>query len=527
MQQNLLTVNQASKWATTHLQKPVSPSNISYLIQYGRVPKIVKNGTTHVSQKDLHRYYKSYAGAREVNWKEKLGDDVNWELSFDHLREKDTTKHVHRLHPYKGKFIPQLVAYFLDQHTDEFKKEAYFQPNDIILDPFCGSGTALVQANELGIHAIGIDVSAFNAMITNVKVGSFDLSDLENEINRITNALLYFEPSANAREFEARLLDELAQFNKDYFPSPEYRRKIRTGEINFKKYGPQKEREFLPIYQELLSQYHVQLQQDGNENFLDKWYLRPIRDEIDFVFELVTQIENPQTKKIIAVILSRTMRSCRATTHADLATLVDPISATYYCHKHGKICKPLFSMLSWWRRYSKDTMKRLMTFDGLKTDTHQICLTGDSRVVDIFDSLSRKQPKLAKLAREKKIKGIFSSPPYVGLINYHQQHAYSYDLFGFERRDSLEIGPLFRGKGKAARESYIQGVADVLRNSRQYLADDYDVFLVANDKFNMYPRIAELSNMTIVNRYRRPVLNRTERDRSAYAETTFHLKEAS
>ena len=30
------------------------------------------------------------------------------------IKEAETTKHVHRLHPYKGKFIPQLVEYFLD-----------------------------------------------------------------------------------------------------------------------------------------------------------------------------------------------------------------------------------------------------------------------------------------------------------------------------------------------------------------------------------------------------------------------------
>ncbi|MGE0087128.1 MAG: DNA methyltransferase [Desulfococcaceae bacterium] len=40
---------------------------------------------------------------------------------------------------------------------DDFKKDVYFKPGDIVLDPFCGSGTTLVQANEMGMHAIGID----------------------------------------------------------------------------------------------------------------------------------------------------------------------------------------------------------------------------------------------------------------------------------------------------------------------------------------------------------------------------------
>ena len=47
----------------------------------------------------------------------------------------------------------------------------------------------------------------------------------------------------------------------------------------------------------------------------------------------------------------------------------------------------------------------------------------------------------------------------------------------------------------------------------------------ANDKYNLYPSIAEKAGMRIVNKYKRPVLNRTEKDKSAYAEIIFHLKE--
>ena len=160
----LLTIKEASEWATAHIGKNVTTSNIAYLVQYGRVKKRETNGTTQVSQNELQRYYQSYNGSREVSFRRQLGNDLNWALSFDQYKEAETTKHVHRLHPYKGKFIPQLVEYFLDGHVDAFKKEVYFKPGDIILDPFSGSGTTMVQACELGIHALGIDVSAFNTL---------------------------------------------------------------------------------------------------------------------------------------------------------------------------------------------------------------------------------------------------------------------------------------------------------------------------------------------------------------------------
>ncbi len=517
-----LNIKQASAWATAHLGRTVTPANIAYLINYGRVPKIGANGGTLIAKQDLIDYYET--AQRETNWTKQIGADLNWKLSFDQFTESQTTKHVHRLHPYKGKFIPQLVEYFLSKRIDEFKTEVFFEPGDIVLDPFCGSGTTLVQANELGINAVGIDVSAFNALISNVKVKKVNLVELQTCINDISHWLRAFTADQSNIEFEIKLTEYLNKYNSKYFPSPEFKIRARRKDFDDKSYAAEHEAIVLKKYQEHVKLYDIKLKQDKQERFLDKWFVASVREEIEFVSKAIEKVESKEIRDVLTVMLSRTIRSCRATTHADLATLVEPVTTTYYCAKHGKICKPLFTIVSWWERYAADTVKRLSEFDKLRTDTAQICLNGDSTNIDIFAELEKRNKPLAELAQTQKIRGIFSSPPYVGLIDYHEQHAYAYDLFGFERRDAQEIGALAKKQSKQAQADYAAGVADVLRNARKFLAEDFDVFLVANDKYNLYPQIAENADLLIINQYKRPVLNRTEKDKSAYSEIIFHLK---
>ena len=262
----------------------------------------------------------------------------------------------------------------------------------------------------------------------------------------------------------------------------------------------------------------------ARKNFLDKWYIKNTRDEIDFAFEQLKKVKDEKIKRILAIILSRTIRSCRATTHSDLATLKEPQLTTYYCFKHKKICKPLFSIKYWFTRYVDDTVARLKEFSRIKTIAHWSTIPIDSRTVDIFGEIKKRNSNFFKLLQKQKIRGIFSSPPYVGQIDYHEQHAYAYDLFGFKRKDELEIGPLYNGQGKEARESYVEGIAQVLLNARKFMIDDFDVFLVANDKWGLYSSIAGRAGMKIINQFKRPVLNRTERDKNPYSETIFHLK---
>lgn len=521
---NLITISQAVQFVSELTTKKVTESNITYLIQYGRIDKFEKDGFICVDKQQLINYYHSINIKKEMEWKNKLGDDINWKLSFDEYKESETTKHVHRLHPYKGKFIPQLVEYFLDNHVDSFKKDIYFQSNDIVLDPFCGSGTTLVQANELGIHAIGIDISVYNAQISNSKIAIYNLCELQKITNYITSELEKYEKTLNIKDFEKELLEELYNFNAIYFPSPEYKKKVYNKEIIEKQYAEEKSQLFLPTYKKLIKKYNISTKV-SNQSFLDKWYFETTRKEIYFVNELINLIEDENVKHLLQVILSRTMRSCRATTHSDLATLVDPICTTYYCTKHKKICKPLFSILKWWKSYCKDTITRIEIFNKLRTNTKQQCFAADSSCIDIDKCIYSMGNDVIKEYKKKKIKGIFCSPPYVGLIDYHEQHAYAYDLFGFERQDEQEIGSLKKGHTKTAQQKYIDDISAVLINCKKYLTKDYEVFIVANDKFGLYETIAENAGMVIVEQFKRPVLNRTEKDKNVYSELVYRMKE--
>lgn len=69
---------------------------------------------------------------------------------------------VHGLHEYKGKFNPQVVKAILNIFNIE--------PGQHILDPFCGSGTTLVECTHLGISGYGIDLNPLAIFIANAKL---------------------------------------------------------------------------------------------------------------------------------------------------------------------------------------------------------------------------------------------------------------------------------------------------------------------------------------------------------------------
>ena len=113
-----------------------------------------------------------------------LDRELSW--AEHELKERERTKHVHRLHPYLGKFVPQLVEVCLRRHLT---------PGARVLDPFAGSGTTLVECAAFGAHSAGADISAFNALLCRVKTARHDLPALERTLSGAIDRLDEGDPA--------------------------------------------------------------------------------------------------------------------------------------------------------------------------------------------------------------------------------------------------------------------------------------------------------------------------------------------
>ncbi len=364
---------------------------------------------------------------KELSWKER------------DLPQKERTRHVHGIHPYMGKYVPQLVDYFLDRH---------FKEGDTVLDPFVGSGTTLIEANTHSMNSIGVDISEFNILLCKVKTDAYDLQLLKREFSDIVQKV---KEKVKANNIETRIDDFLTEN-----PITETRSSVDIKEA---------------------SQY------------LRTWYhpiaLYPL---------LVTRdlIPNYHYQDALKVLLSRTARSSRLAPHYQLDFPDHPFTQDYYCHKHARICHPTTNAIGFLRRYSIDTYNRIAEFQKVRTKYNVRLMHDDSRNMEFPQN-----------------SGVITSPPYVGLIDYHEQHRYAYELLGLQDRSEREIGAKKAKNGRKATEAYRESITKVisaLSNSTQG-----PIIFVVNDKYGLYDTISQDAGVRIVERLKRKVDRRTGR----------------
>jgi hypothetical protein len=354
--------------------------------------------------------------------------DLALSWSEAELPERERTKHVHRLHPYLGKFVPQLVEALIDR---------YVVPGGHVLDPFAGSGTTLVQSLESGRQATGIDIAGFNCLLMRVKTRRHNLDAVRRDLLWAHQQASAFEPDGSAPA--------------DATP------------------------------------------------YLRAWYAPRAAAELLHFRSLVDEVASAD---VLRIVLARAARSARRATHFDLDFPREPQVEPYWCHKHRRTCRPVEEARRFLLRYTLDTLDRIESFAALRAEgAHASVQHGDARELDLggpFDA-------------------VVTSPPYPGLIDYHEQHRYAYELLGLDERREAELGRPSRGVGREAIRVYVEGVADVLANAR--LLPGAPVCIVVNDRRGLYPEILRRAKLRLEDRLERHVNRRTGRRAGEYFES--------
>jgi hypothetical protein len=357
-----------------------------------------------------------------------LYSEIDLELSWSEreLPERERTKHVHRLHPYLGKFVPQLVEALLAR---------YVPAGGSVLDPFAGSGTTLVQSLESGYDATGVDVAAFNCLLMRVKTARYNEFVLESEVR-----------------------DALGRLG------------------------------------------HVRGHSPDN-GYIGQWFAPQAAAELLAFRSLIAGYEHAD---VLRVVLARAARSARLTTHFDLDFPRAPQREPYWCHKHKRECRPVDRAEHFIRRYALDTLARIKAFARVRARGGEAAvLHGDAR----------------ELALAGPFDAVVTSPPYPGLIDYHEQHRYSYEFLKLRDRREDEIGAAAHGASSRAVAAYVADMTAVFANAAGQLPRGAPIVIVVNDSRNIYPEILAGAGLLLEDKITRHVNRRTGRRAGEFFES--------
>jgi len=122
---------------------------------------------------------RSYIGAERVREQIALltlnhdTEEEGWDYA-----DANTKTHTHCYHVYPAMMIPQVARRLI---------RLYGSHRGTLLDPFCGSGTSLVEARLAGLHAIGIDLNPFATFLARAKTQLFDTNLIAIEAKKLSD----------------------------------------------------------------------------------------------------------------------------------------------------------------------------------------------------------------------------------------------------------------------------------------------------------------------------------------------------
>ncbi len=142
---------------------------------------------------------------------------VDYSWSFSDKSQKDTAYITHSYYTYPAKFIPQLASRLITM---------YSEPLDLVIDPFMGSGTTMVESLVNKRKCVGVDINEIAYLVAKVKATPLDTKKLQKEFDKLTFDLnaknsLFCEEISDKISFETS-----AQERIDYWFKPKQKQEL-------------------------------------------------------------------------------------------------------------------------------------------------------------------------------------------------------------------------------------------------------------------------------------------------------------
>lgn len=251
-------------------------------------------------------------------------------LEGKHLQEgwdfakADTSYLTHGLHDYPARMVPQIAHRLIETYTRE---------GDKILDPFCGSGTTLVEAALLNRKAIGTDINPFAILLAKVKTTPIDFE--------AANFSIY---------------DYLSGLQKEY-------RELR-------------EKRLLPnppvdVYANLLH-----------------WFKEDVAKDLEILYKKISAVENPDIRDLLKIVFSATIFKC---SNIDLRS-----SRFIRILPEDKLKKFKPDVISYFQKRAIDSFGRVASFSNEVKRPEIKVLNGDARKLEFanntFDAIISSPP---------------------------------------------------------------------------------------------------------------------------------------
>lgn len=137
-----------------------------------------------------------------------LSDSNDWTF-----RDADTRYFTHCYHDYPARMIPQIAHRLLAE---------YYPDAEFMFDPYCGTGTTLVEGILHGIHSVGTDINPLARLIAEAKTTRLNERELDLQIKKFIEFLM----TSKNRDLELPPWMDFARVS--FWFKPEVTRKLRT-----------------------------------------------------------------------------------------------------------------------------------------------------------------------------------------------------------------------------------------------------------------------------------------------------------